>query len=92
MSSRSHEPISMPVEHGGSRSTATMPHNVQMRRHQLVPYQAEDDEQFWCLELGGTYTLRTMNDIQKNCQPGMWQMGSAGYPYFIKKKKEEKKS
>jgi hypothetical protein len=36
----------------------------------LVLYELSSDQQFWCKELDRSYTLRTMTDIMKDCQPG----------------------
>ena len=55
--------------------------------HRMVPYKASNDQQFWCRELDGSYTLRTATDIMEGAQPGYWQRGESGYPYFIREKK-----
>ncbi|KAL1991411.1 hypothetical protein VTN49DRAFT_5403 [Thermomyces lanuginosus] len=39
---------------------------------------------FWVRELDGSYSLRTPNDIVRFCQPGKWETGRNGYPYFIR--------
>ncbi|KAL9036122.1 MAG: hypothetical protein Q9214_006277 [Letrouitia sp. 1 TL-2023] len=52
----------------------------------LVPANPSPSQQFWCRELDGSYTLRTMNDISTSCQPGVWQQATeTGYPYFVRK-------
>lgn len=66
-------------------------HAATAQPRQLVPYKVENDEQFWCRELDGSYTLRTMKDIQDNLQPGVWQIGSSGYAYFVRESKEKQK-
>ncbi|MCJ1335958.1 hypothetical protein MMC09_001232 [Bachmanniomyces sp. S44760] len=54
----------------------------------LVPFNQSDDQQLWVRELDGSYTLRTVKDIQENLQPGYWQYAQpGGYPYFICQKK-----
>ena len=55
--------------------------NVQV---QLVPQAASPNSEFWCRELNGDYTLRTMNTIMHDLQPGEWAKASSGYPYFIR--------
>ncbi len=51
---------------------------------QMVPQPASPDSEFWCRELNGHYTLRTMNTIMQSLQPGVWARGSSGYPYFVR--------
>ncbi|KAL8986814.1 MAG: hypothetical protein Q9177_003924 [Variospora cf. flavescens] len=53
---------------------------------ELVPANPTAGQQFYCRELDGTYTLRTMTDIETACQPGAWHKASSGYPYFIRNK------
>ncbi|KAL8955391.1 MAG: hypothetical protein Q9193_006739 [Seirophora villosa] len=53
---------------------------------ELVPANPTAGQQFYCRELDGTYTLRTMTDIETACQPGAWHRASTGYPYFIRNK------
>ncbi|KAI4115617.1 MAG: hypothetical protein LQ338_007831 [Usnochroma carphineum] len=53
---------------------------------ELVPANPTAGQQFYCRELDGTYTLRTMTDIETSCQPGSWHRASTGYPYFIRSK------
>ena len=77
--------------HGPTKEEFGMHHRAfyeeMARPHQFVPYKAEAEEQFWCRELDNSYTLHTMNDILNNLQPGVWQTGSSGYPYFVREKK-----
>lgn len=53
---------------------------------ELIPANPTAGQQFYCRELDGTYTLRTMTDIETACQPGAWHRASTGYPYFIRNK------
>ncbi|KAL8922445.1 MAG: hypothetical protein Q9208_005167 [Pyrenodesmia sp. 3 TL-2023] len=53
---------------------------------ELIPANATAGQQFYCRELDGAYTLRTMTDIETSCQPGSWHKASSGYPYFIRAK------
>lgn len=56
---------------------------------QMVPQAASPDNEFWCRELNGEYTLRTMNTIMNSLQPGVWARGSSGYPYFVRHAKRD---
>ena len=51
---------------------------------QMVPQPASPNDEFWCRELTGHYTLRTMNTIMHYLQPGVWARASTGYPYFVR--------
>ena len=51
---------------------------------QMVPQPASPNDEFWCRELTGHYTLRTMNTIMHSLQPGVWALASSGYPYFVR--------
>lgn len=51
---------------------------------QLVPANPAAGQQFYCRELDGSYTLRTVTDIETSCQPGSWHKSSTGYPYFVR--------
>ncbi|KAL9594998.1 MAG: hypothetical protein Q9179_005157 [Wetmoreana sp. 5 TL-2023] len=53
---------------------------------QLAPANPTASQQFYCRELDGTYTLRTVTDIETSCQPGSWQTAVSGYPYFVRTK------
>jgi hypothetical protein len=59
-------------------------HAAHAKPHQLVPYQPTEEEQFWCRELDGSYTLRTSKDIEADLQPGHWEYGDRGVPYFVR--------
>ncbi|KAL8787233.1 MAG: hypothetical protein Q9213_002344 [Squamulea squamosa] len=50
----------------------------------LVPVNPGAGQQFYCREIDGTYTLRTMTDIETACQPGTWHTTSIGFPYFTR--------
>jgi hypothetical protein len=56
---------------------------------QMAPYKPSADQQFWCRELDNSYTLRTAKDINDNLQPGVWQYGDEGYPFFIRQEKKK---
>ena len=51
---------------------------------QMVPQPASPNDEFWCRELTGHYTLRTMNTIMHSLQPGVWAIANSGYPYFVR--------
>lgn len=50
----------------------------------MVPRNLSLNEQFYCRELDSTYMLRTGTAIMRDCQPGYWDYGSAGYPYWVR--------
>ena len=52
----------------------------------MVPYKAAPGQQFWCREIDGSWTLRTVQDTMDLCQPGYWDKGQSGYPIFIRQK------
>ncbi|KAI9803795.1 MAG: hypothetical protein M1825_001675 [Sarcosagium campestre] len=61
------------------RSGATQP-------AQLVPMNATDGQLWWCRELDGAYTMRTIKTINESLQPGYWAFAQqGGYPYFIRR-------
>ena len=62
-------------------------HAAHAKPRQLVPYKASAEEQFWCRELDGAYTLRTVTEIQ-DLKPGYWEAGKKGVPYYIRQKKD----
>lgn len=43
-------------------------------------------QEFYCRELDGSWSLRTMSAIVKECQPGFWQSSKSGYPVFYRQK------
>ena len=51
---------------------------------QLVPQNASPDNEYYCRELDGTYTVRTVNTIMNTLTPGQWAYASTGYPYWIR--------
>ena len=51
---------------------------------QLVPQDASPDNQYWCRELDGTWTARTVDTIMNSLNPGQWAYGPSGYPYWVR--------
>ncbi|KAL8966611.1 MAG: hypothetical protein Q9183_003294, partial [Haloplaca sp. 2 TL-2023] len=51
---------------------------------EFVPANPGASQQFYCRELDGAYTLRTVTEIETTCQPGTWHKGSTGYPYYVR--------
>lgn len=51
---------------------------------QLVPQDASPDNEYYCRELDGTYTVRTVNTIMNSLTPGQWAYASTGYPYWVR--------
>ena len=75
------------------QTTAAVNANNQARAHQvgayntnvqMVPHPASPNDQYWCRELTGHYTLRTVNTIMQSLQPGVWTQAPSGYPYFVR--------
>ena len=63
-------------------------HKAHAKPTPLVPYKPSNEQQFYCREFDGSYTLRTATDIMENLMPGYWKYGEEGYPYFIRSKKD----
>ena len=55
---------------------------------QLIPQTASPDNQYYCRELDGTWTLRTVDTIMNHLNPGQWAYGAAGHPYWIRHSKD----
>ncbi|KAF7512763.1 hypothetical protein GJ744_000330 [Endocarpon pusillum] len=53
---------------------------------QMVPYNAAPGQQFWCRELDGSWTLRTVQETMVELQPGYWDKGQSGHAVFIRQK------
>lgn len=53
---------------------------------QMVPYKAAPGQQFWCRELDGSWTLRTVQETMVELQPGYWDKGQSGHAVFIRQK------
>lgn len=53
---------------------------------QMVPYKAAPGQQFWCRELDGSWTLRTVQETMSELQPGYWDKGQSGHAIFIRQK------
>ncbi|KAL6722111.1 hypothetical protein ACLMJK_001217 [Lecanora helva] len=51
---------------------------------QLVPQTANPNQQLYCRELDGTYTLQTVNKIMHDLQPGYWKKSTSGFPYWVR--------
>lgn len=68
--------ISSAQNHGGFNQT------------QLVPENAHPDNEYFCRELDGTWTVRTVNTIRKSLNPGQWAYSTTGYPYWVRHAKD----
>ena len=44
----------------------------------------DPNQEFYCRELDGSWSLRNMNAIMKECQPGFWQTSPSGWPVFYR--------
>ena len=54
---------------------------------QLVPQTSSPDNVFYCRELDGSWTLRTVNTIMNSLQPGHWAQGPKGAIQWIRQAK-----
>ena len=54
---------------------------------QLVPQNANPDNEYFCRELDGTWTVRTVNTIMNHLNPGQWAHSDTGYPYWVRQAK-----
>ncbi|MCJ1442826.1 MAG: hypothetical protein MMC23_003323 [Stictis urceolatum] len=61
-------------------------HYEQQQKVQLVPYQEapNSEHQYWCKELDGNYTLRTIKEIGDDCKIGHWQLSKDNYWYWVR--------
>ena len=50
----------------------------------VLPPKGSNAKQFWCRELDGAYTLRSLLTIEEALQPGHWAVAKAGHPYFVR--------
>lgn len=51
----------------------------------MVPFENKPGQQWWCREIDGSYTLRTINDLMENCRPGEWKRHpQTGVPYWVR--------
>ena len=48
--------------------------------------KGDPNQEYYCRELDGHYSLRTANAIYKECQPGYWQSSQSGYPVWHRSK------
>lgn len=55
---------------------------------QLVPQNASPDNEYFCRELDGTWTVRTINTIMNSLNPGQWAYATTGYPYWVRHSKD----
>lgn len=55
---------------------------------QLVPQNASPDNEYYCRELDGTWTVRTVNTIMNSLNPGQWAYATNGYPYWVRLSKD----
>ena len=55
---------------------------------QLVPQNASPDNEYYCRELDGTWTVRSVNTIMNSLNPGQWAYATTGYPYWIRHSKD----
>ena len=47
----------------------------------------DPNQEYYCRELDGSWSLRTTNAIYKECHPGFWQTSQSGWPVFYRSKK-----
>ena len=44
----------------------------------------DPNQEFYCRELDGSWSLRTVTAIEKECRPGTWQTSVSGWPVFYR--------
>lgn len=80
-------PTGMQITYGPSPGYHVQPMPVVATKKGPKPAKVESGK-FWVQELDKAWVLRSMDKINKNCQPGHWEFGSSGYPYFVREKKD----
>lgn len=54
------------------------------RPNEMAPNKPADDQQFWCVEVDGSHTLRTYAQIEE-LRPGEWRKDPMfGNAYFVR--------
>lgn len=57
--------------------------------HEIAPKDPKPDQMFWCREVDGSWTLRTVFTIENDLRPGRWQVDAQrGYLVFIRAQKK----
>ena len=51
---------------------------------QLVPLDAHPDNEYFCREVDGIWTARTVNTVVSSLNSGRWAYSSTGNPYWIR--------
>lgn len=69
---------------GGNNVRAHHASRAQQNPIQIVPQTPSANQQLYCRELDGTYTLQTVNKIRQDLQPGYWKESSSGFPYWVR--------
>lgn len=55
--------------------------------NEAMPHNPRPDQQFWCIELDGSKTLRTADTIENALRPGQWRKDPVyGNMYFVRAK------
>ena len=54
----------------------------------LYPNEANPRGEFYCLELDGRWTKRTLNTIKNDLNPGHWAYGKSYIPFWIRQPQE----
>lgn len=62
------------------------PQPAEPAKPEPVKLTGDPNQEFYCRELDGSWSLRNMNGIMKECQPGFWQSSQSGYPVFYRQK------
>lgn len=63
------------------------------QNNEATPHDPKPDQQFWCIELDGTRTLRTADTIEFALRPGQWRKDPTyGNMYFVRYQKAPEKA
>lgn len=74
----------VPGASAASASTAAAAAAPSGKPSQLVPFKQEDEPQYWCRELEGDWTLRTVEEIDRECKLGFWTYTNEGHPFYTR--------
>lgn len=70
------------------RNASIAPDHGGFDQVRLVPEKASPDNEYFCRELDGSWTVRTVNTIMNSLNPGQWAYATNGYPYWIRHEKK----
>ena len=75
------QPAAVPTNYNYSQGLNTQSHGG-FTQYYPVPRNASPDDEYFCRELDGTHTLRTINTIMNHLNPGQWAQSPSGELYW----------